>query len=55
MKNYKISKSLVDLVAPACDVEEKELLYDKAPEYSKYTDLDRPTEILKNKLTISSD
>ena len=35
------------LVASACDIDENELLYHDSPEYSKCSDLDRLTELLK--------
>ena len=42
------------LVASACDIDENELLYHDSPEYSKCSDLDRLTELLKNKLKMNS-
>ena len=42
------------LVASACDVDENELLYHDSPECSKCSDLDRLTELLKEKLKMSS-
>ena len=46
-KVKKIKKSLVALVASACDIDENELLYHDSPECSKSSDLDRLTELLK--------
>ena len=53
-KVKKIKKSVVGLVASACDIDENELLYHDSPECSKCSDLDRLTELLKEKLKMSS-
>ena len=44
----------MSLVASACDIDEKELLYHDSPECSKCSDLDRLTVLLKEKLKMSS-
>ena len=53
-KVKKIKKSLVGLVACACDIDENELLYYDSPECPKSSDLDRLIELLKEKLKMSS-
>ena len=53
-KVKKIKGSLVGLVASACDINENELLYHDSPGCSKCSDLDRLTELLKEKLRMSS-
>ena len=42
------------LVASACDIDENELLYHDSPECSECSDLDQLTELLKDKLKMSS-
>ena len=53
-KVKKFKKSLVDLVVSACDIDKNELLYHDSPECSKCSDLDRLTELLKDKLKMNS-
>ena len=42
------------LVASTCDIDENVLLYHDSPECSKCSNLDRLTELLKDKLKMSS-
>ena len=50
----KFKKSLVGLVASTSDIDENELLYHDSPECSKCSDIDRLTELLKDRLKMSS-
>ena len=49
-KVKKFKKSFVGLVVSVCDIDENELLYYDSPECSKCSDLDRLTELLKDRL-----
>ena len=54
-QKVKISKkSLVGLVTSDCDIDENELLHHDSPECSKCSDLDQLTELLNEKLKMSS-
>ena len=52
-KVKKSKRSFVGLAASACDIDENELYHD-SPKCSKCSDLDRLTELLKDKLKMSS-
>ena len=52
MENKKLRKFKKS--SSACDIDENELLYHDSPEYSKCSDLDQVTELLKDKLKMSS-
>ena len=53
LKAKTFKKSLLRLVASTCDIDENELYHD-SPECSKCSDLDRLTELLKDKVKMSS-
>ena len=53
-KLKKFKKGLMGLMASACDIDKNELLYHNSPEYSKCSDVDWLSELLKDKLKISS-
>ena len=53
-KVKKFKKSLVGLVASVSETDKNELLHHDSPECSKYSDIDRLTELLKDKLKMNS-
>ena len=53
-KVKKSKRSFLGLAASACDIDKNELLYHDSPKCSKCSDLDRLTELLKDKLKMSS-